>query len=194
MTRLAVLAIAGLILAGCNDDRSSAPIASCAVWTVQHSANVPRCITDSIDFPVGRDGVHYVVQPAPGAILGQLIRLRFTIEGDGTLVPTGENPPGPALLRLYIQNRFDDLGGPFGRWWGPAFSLAPGEHLVSYRITPEGEWSSVSGQRSADNPSVFNTDAGMAGQIGFTFGGMFAGHGVYALAPVRFIIREWMIQ
>lgn len=30
--------------------------------------------------------------------------------------------------------------------------------------------------------------------IGFTFGGLFDGHGVYATGPVRFIVRDFVIS
>ena len=69
----------------------------------------------------------------------------------------------------------------------------PGEQTITAKLFPEG-WSSVLGQAGSVYPASFTNDINAAGAIGFTFGGMFAGHGVYAVGPVKFTINEFSVR
>jgi hypothetical protein len=42
------------------------------------------------------------------------------------------------------------------------------------------------GKRGADNPAAFHEAMANIARIGLSFGGGYAGHGVYAVAPARF--------
>lgn len=176
-----------LLLLACDSGGGSRPppVASCPQWTVQYSRGVPPCITDGFDFPQS-DGVHYIVRPAPNAMNGKTVTLRFAIEGDGKLVAVQDEEPKTARLRLYVQRKGDNVQGPFGRWWSRDVELTTGENVIAHKLIPDENWSSVLGQVANANEAAFNGDINNAGHIGFTFGGMFAGHGVYAIGTVRF--------
>ena len=195
--KLCVISASALALVGCDDNRgaSKAPVASCAQWTVQHSRNMPACIDGSFDFPVGRDGVHYIVRPVREPLLGKTVAMSFEIEGAAEFVALQNEEPKTGRVRLYIQNSLDDGTRPFGRWWSRDVVLARGAHTLSAVLVAErDEWSSVYGQRSKDEAATFALDVSRAGSIGFTFGGMFAGHGVYATAPARFVLRSFEVN
>ena len=61
----------------------------------------------------------------------------------------------------------------------------PGRSTLDTQLVPEN-WGSVMGKRGADNPAAFHEAMANIARIGLTFGGGYAGHGVYAVAPARF--------
>jgi hypothetical protein len=202
MTRFIILA-ATLLLAACNDDNgepghAAQQPASCAQWTVQYSANVPKCFADTIDFPVGRDGVHYIVRPAPNALHGKVMSLRFELTGAGRLIPVPDarSTATTPLLRLYLMRAGGEMTLALDRWWSREIELKNGEHVIEHKLVPEdGAWSSVNAQRSDAYQAEFNRAVNGANQVGFPFGGDFAGHGVYAVdGPVRFRVIAFEIR
>jgi len=152
----------------------------------------------SFAFPA-QDGVHYVTTPLSGSLVGRReVKVRFSIAGPGRLVPTQGDPP--ARIRLFLQRRGDDWSGAgareFYRWWSVSnVVLAAGEHELSAPLVPD-QWLSVFGKRG-DHPATAGqfvaavADLESAGQ---TFGGMFAGHGVFAVeGPSRFTLESYEI-
>ena len=188
-----------LALAAYRDDRPAVSAPACLHWSVAFSANVPSCMVDSIDFPVDRDGVHYVQRQAAIVRQGQTITFRFAIEGTGSLKPTAD-PDTPAQVRLYMQRRGDRMTAdmPHHRWWstGAAGSvvLKNGEHVLVVQVSPD-QWSSVFGANGSTVPDHFRAAVDNLGVFGFTFGGMFFGHGVYATGgPVKFVLKEFSVR
>jgi hypothetical protein len=158
-------------------------------WTVRYSTGMPASFKDRFTFPQPPGSVHYVVRPPPG-LLHSRITLRFAVEGPGRLVPTEGG--SPAAIRLFLQRRGDNLSaqGQYEhyRWWSRPMLLIPGEHEMSYVLEPE-EWTSVYGKH---DPAGFIAALADLDVVGFTFGGDFAGHGVYAPdGGSTFIVREW---
>jgi hypothetical protein len=53
----------------------------------------------------------------------------------------------------------------------------------------------VFGQRGAEVPNEFNAAILNLGNVGFTFGGTFAGHGVYVTGGnARFILKQYSVS
>jgi hypothetical protein len=133
-----------------------------------------------------QDGVHYVTTPLRGSLIGRSgVRVRFSIDGPGRLMPTQGDPP--ARLRLFLQRSADNFtaAGPyeFYRWWSvSSVELVAGVHELTAPLAPN-EWLSVLGTRG-DHPAAagqFDSATVDLQAIGQTFGGMFAGHGVYVI-------------
>ena len=130
------------------------------------------------EFPLVPGEVDYVTARADADLRGRTLRFRFEIEGDGAFVAS-ETPAVSARVRLHFQRAGDNWSGrgPYVdyRWWSRAFvELKPGSHVLEVPVTPDA-WFSVMGQGSLDG---FEGAAREASEVGFTFGGMFAGHGV----------------
>ena len=144
------------------------------------------------DFPAS-DGVHYVTAAAPKMAVGRTITMRFAIEGDAKLVPTQGDPP--AKVRLYFERTGDTMTAAeqFKRWWSAPLDLAPGDYTLSATVSPE-QWSDVFGHSGTDAPQQFADCVANTGNIGFTFGGTFAGHGVYAATgSARFVLKSYEV-
>jgi hypothetical protein len=56
--------------------------------------------------------------------------------------------------------------------------LHEGDFTLTASLSPD-EGTSVFGQRGAEVPNEFNVVISQLANVGFTFGGTFAGHGVY---------------
>jgi len=96
-------------------------------------------------------------------------------------------------VRLFLQQRGDALTAqePYKRWWSVTYvELHEGEFTLTASLL-----TSVFGQRGAEVPNEFNTAISQLANIGFTFGGTFAGHGVYVTGGnARFILRQYSIS
>jgi hypothetical protein len=146
-----------------------------------------------------QDGVHYVTTPLSGSLMGRTaLRARFSINGPGRLVPTQGDPP--ARLRLFLQRSGDNFtaSGPyeFYRWWSvTSVELVAGEHELTAPLAPD-KWLSVLGKRG-DHPAAAGQFAAAIVDlqaIGQTFGGIFAGHGVYVIeGSSRFSLMSYEI-
>jgi hypothetical protein len=150
----------------------------------------------SFNFPT-QDGVHYVTtsQSIPLIVHG-VVKARFFIAGTGGLVPTQGDPP--ARMRLFLQRRGDDWSGvgayEFYRWWSVNdVVLVAGKYELAVPLVPD-QWFSVFGKRG-DHPAADGQFAAAAADIhavGQTFGGMFAGHGVFAVdGPSQFTLETY---
>lgn len=153
------------------------------------------------NFPLAPGSVHYVAKTAPGPLstMGRL-SLKFKLDGGGTLVPTEQADVAPdAKVRLYFQRAGDTMSGAgeyeFYRWWSvPSVVLtSPGEYTITVDFKPEN-WTSVFGKDGNASNGLFETALENVQAVGFTFGGMFAGHGVFATTPdVKFTITQFMV-
>ena len=197
--------LGGLALAACQDDTPppalSLPRGALSLdpvrWQIgpmidgrSYSPGMPsRPSADgsgwTFSFPE-QDGVHYVTTPLSSSLTGcSAVRARFSINGPGRLVPTQGDPP--ARLRLFLQRSGDNFTAAgayeFYRWWSlTSVELVAAEHELTAPLAPD-QWLSVLGKRG-DHPAAagqFATAIANLQAIGQTFGGMFAGHGVYVV-------------
>jgi hypothetical protein len=103
-------------------------------------------------------------------------------------------------MRLFLHRRGDDWSGDgareFYRWWSVSnVVLAAGNHELTAPLVPD-QWSSVFGKHG-DHPAAAGQFAAALADlqaVGQTFGGMFAGHGVFAVhGPSRFTLESYEI-
>jgi hypothetical protein len=186
-----------LLLAAFNDNHGGfRPVPLGRGWTIAYSPNMPPEMTAAdgtyyLDFPP-QDGVHYVYRAAPAVRHGQTITMMFAIVGDGKIVPTQGDPP--ARVRLFLEQAGDTLSAAeeFKRWWSvESVELRAGEFTLSVPLRPD-HWSSVFGKTGDVAPAQFEAAISQLGNIGFTFGGMFAGHGAYVTGgSARFVLKQY---
>jgi len=200
-----------LSLAGCNGGESSPPPPPQTVavvtmnpgnWFFQHSPNMPASPIShpagwSFDFP-SQDGVHYLVHPAAGKV-PTIMSASFSIEKTGDVKFVESEPCGEhnAKMRLYFQRRGDDLSAAKQnyRWWSiDAFQLAEAVNSISVAIQP-GNWSQVFGKSGDAMVADFFAAASDVQAVGMTFGGCFAGHGVYVTGgSARFVATGFSVN
>ena len=198
MMRVAIVLLA-LLLTTCNDKGPSAQTASSTYWTIAYSPNMPSRMSGIegnwyFDFP-SQNGVHYVYKSAPAVKIGQTITMRFAITGNAQFIPT--EGTATARVRLFLQQKGDTLAAaePYKRWWSLGYvELKNGEFTLTATLSPE-QWLSVFGKIGNEVPAEFNNCISQLANIGFTFWGTFAGHGVYvAGGSARFILKQFSID
>jgi hypothetical protein len=199
MMRISIVGLA-LLLAACDDEGSpAAPAASVSSWKIAYSPNMPASMSGGegnwyFDFP-SQNGVHYVYKLAPPIKVGQTITMHFAITGNGNFVPT--EGTATARVRLFLQQSGDTLTAqePYKRWWSlPYVELSDGEFTLSVPLSPD-QWTSVFGQSGAEVPNEFNAAISKLKNVGFTFGGTFAGHGVFVTGGnARFVLKEFSVS
>jgi hypothetical protein len=201
MQRAFILAIAfGLVTAGYPTSQAK-PIGSITAspsWSIAFSPAMPPALSGQpgayfFDFPKSTDGIHYVIQQAPALQLGQTITMVFSLQGTGTLL--ANEGRSPAKVRLFVQRQGDTSTAeePYKRWWSLAHVVlvSPGTFKLSAKIEPSA-WSSVFGAVGSAAPTEFADCISNLAHWGFTFGGDFAGHGVYARGGrIRFVLKEF---
>ena len=197
LTIVAML-FAPLLLAAYSSGSAPTPIAASNGWTIAYSPGMPSQMPKKdghhyFDFP-NVDGVHYVYKRTPSVNVGQTVTMVFTIEGSGNFVPT--EGTASARVRLFMQEQGDSLTAAeqYKRWWSTnAVELKPGTFRLTVVVAPE-LWSSVLGKNGSEVPGEFENAISNLANLGFTFGGTFAGHGVYvAGGSARFILKEFKI-
>ncbi len=169
-----------------------------AGWNILYSPGMAAMMpqpdgTWAFDFPQF-DGVHYVVKTSGPIALGRTIAISFAIQGDGKLIPTQGDPP--AKLRLLLQQAGDTMTAAEAdkRWWSPPVDLVgPNDYALSVKLTPD-MWTNVFGASGSVSSAGFANCIANIGNIGVTFGGMFAGHGVYAAGPSRFVLKSFTVS
>lgn len=200
-----------LALAACNGDKKPSPlrppIGSSAIsldpanWNIQYSPGMPPHPTGEtggwyFNFPpTGPNGVDYVTTTT-GSVAGRVnITMKFRVVGGPFLPTEGE---GPAKVRLFIQRNGDNLSGQGGyefyRWWSKNVAEVTQGYFTLMAGLDQSEWTSVRG-KSGDDPAavgMFGAACIDLGAIGVTFGGMFAGHGVYG--PGSFHLMEYSVN
>lgn len=186
MIRLAVLL--ALLLSGCGGGSPappSMPPPTSTGWAFEHSPGmtVPVSTSSGLQFIFPhQDGVHYLTM-APGSGLFGTATLTFSV--DPPAAPLVEVQPcsgSRPLVRLYFQRQGDNLSGAgeyeFYRWWSAGAPLDGSANVLSAAFVPE-QWTSVYGKPGSDNPAAFAAALAAPARLGMTFGGCFAGHGVY---------------
>jgi hypothetical protein len=173
-------------------------------WNFLYSPNMPAHPTArdakgwEFSFPP-RDGVHYLVRPVIGR-LGSRISATFVVERDGRLVESDPCEGSHAAVRLFFQRRGDDLTAAkeFHRWWSMETFLLNTDTKAGLIVALDPSlWSSVLGKvgnSSAEVTAAFQAAAGDVQNVGVTFGGCYAGHGVYVVdGPARFIMMRYTL-
>lgn len=151
-------------------------------WVFQYSSPGLAGSPADFDFPAAPGSVNYCVRNPTGFALGKKLSMAITITGTGTIIPTEGDPP--AKVRFYMQRRGDNGSGvgeyEFYRFWSNpgSIELKVGQFKLDVDLTPAGGWTSVYGKAAADNPTQFQALLNDLQYVGFTFGGMFFGHGV----------------
>jgi hypothetical protein len=191
-----------LALAVCESGSAEpfAPTLAGPSWTIAYSRSMPPTLSGEFggyffDFPTSKDGVHYVIERAPPVEPGQTITMAFSLAGDGKL--SANEGRSAAKVRLFIQRQGDTLTAkePYKRWWSFAHVelVSPNTFTLSATINPS-EWFSVFGAVGSVVPNEFSDCIANLAHLGFTFGGDFAGHGVYAAnGAVRFILKDYSV-
>jgi hypothetical protein len=173
-------------------------------WYFLYSPNMPAHPTArdatswEFKFPP-RNGVHYLVHPVAGR-LGTRISARFVVERDGRLLENDPCEGSQAAVRLFFQRRGDDLtaGKEFHRWWSMETFLLNTDTKTELAVALDPSlWLSVFGKvgnSSAEVTTAFQAATADVQNVGVTFGGCYAGHGVYVVdGPARFIMMRYTL-
>ncbi len=179
-------------------------------WVLEFSPNMPsNPALDTqggawhFDFP-NKDGVHMVVVPYGQSVIHKTINMTFKIISTNPVYVSSDTPlPNiPAQMRLYFQQQGDTMSGlgqfEFYRWWSSPLSYALGSkdnQVVTLTTTIDPSiWSSVLGKMGTANVSAFNDAWKNVANVGFTFGGIFAAHGVFiSSGTARFTLINFNI-
>jgi hypothetical protein len=195
--------LAALMVGGCSDDSAPqfVPVQAGPSWTIAYSPSMPPKLAEqsgnyAFDFPTSTDGIDYVIKKAPAVQPGQTITMVFSLEGDGKLLAT--EGTASARVRLFMQRAGDTMtaGEPYKRWWSKAYVelVSPGTFTLSTKIEPS-EWTSVFGVAGSSARTDFADCVTNLANLGFTFGGVFAGHGVYVTdGAVRFVLKQYSVH
>lgn len=144
----------------------------------------------SFNFPQAPGHVNYVDTQA--SIAGKTrVTMVFEIVADPAVkyvATKGDTVPGK--VRLYFQKANDNWAQIEGRWWSAPLDLSPGEHTISADLTPD-KWININGQNDA---TIFPGALAASARVGFTFGGMFAGHGLSSDGPAKFILKSYKAE
>jgi len=221
--RFLLLSLMSLTLVGCGGSSPPQPpvppvsqnivvTMTPAAWVFQYSPNMPTSPSPHSEgwqfaFPP-QNGVHYLVHPVAGRFTtGASLAFRVERSDGAQLMEVepcggGNNP----LVRLFFQRRGDNLSGAgqyeFYRWWSvDTGALIEDGGAISAAVDP-AKWSSVFGKRGdyvengvAIAAPFFAAAANDVAVIGMTFGGCFAGHGVYVQnGSTTFITTSYTAQ
>jgi len=173
-------------------------------WSFLYSPNMPAHPTArdatgwEFNFPP-QNGVHYLVHPVIGRLRSRIFS-NIVVERDGRLVESDPCEGSQAAVRLFFQRRGDDLSAAkeFHRWWSVETFLLNTDTKAGLAVPLEPSlWSSVLGKvgnSSAEVTAAFQAAAGDVQNVGVTFGGCYAGHGVYVVdGPARFIMMHYTL-
>jgi hypothetical protein len=158
----------------------------------------PSGATWSFNFPQ-KDGVHYVTTQTSGSLVGKTLHLKFTIAGTETAftaLNAGQpDTAAPAQVHLYFQQAGDNWDTDGYRWWSnpKGVMLANGTFTLDVPVTPD-QWTGIFGEKGTDKPALWNAAVANVMNVGFTFGGEFFGHGVFANGPAVFTLNEFSVQ
>lgn len=171
------------------------------VWQIRFSSGVPTSLkanadgSQYFDAPVAPGSVHYITKPSTPIKVGQTIRMVFLIAGGGKWWATEEKDSVSARVRFMVQQKGDGMTSsePDKRWWAQAYvELKDGDFALEAPLNGT-VWSNVFGKTGTATGGGFATCLNNIGNIGFTFGGMFFGHGVYVEGKARFTLRSFTV-
>ena len=136
---------------------------------------------------------HYITKRA--TLAGKTVmRMRYRVEGDGTIYGKGCALSSPSAVTLYFQKANDDWRTDGNRWWA-TFASVPLSRAGEYSIEAplDGAWTSVY-KLTADAPE-FAVAKRNADRVGFTFANCEGyGHGARATAPMQFIVTSFEVR
>lgn len=142
------------------------------------------------DLPLRQNGLHYVTKQT-GSINAKEITFSLEVTGDGRAIPTEGGSEAKATL--FLQRAGDDLSAdkPWHRFWSHEhrLPLVPGIHTVTVPLS-SGAWTGVFGTSYAEG---FAQCLANLGRIGWTCGGDFFGHGVYAEGELNLRLLTYRI-
>jgi hypothetical protein len=145
-------------------------------------------------FPTQASGstANYAYTKAPGPLkAGQTFTINYSIDGNATFQPLpesgcGTQGCGPANFRFFFWEAGDNLSGQgqyaYYRWFcnAHATTLKIGDNqTMSCVVQPSSDWGSVYGASGDQAVAGYNQAMANVQWVGFTFGGQFAGHGVW---------------
>jgi len=137
----------------------------------------------------------------------QTITLNYSIDGNATFGEADPSDAGTPNTRLFFWEANDTdsyfpPGSPyqFYRWWCNAnvTPLKIGDDQTMSCVLQPANWGSVYGVQGADSAAAtagFNQAMKNVAYVGFTFGGQFAGHGVWTTSGnAEFTINGFSIK
>jgi hypothetical protein len=182
-----------LALVACSSERPQPPAFLLFGWTILYSTNVAlEEDGTAFNFPYPPGSVHYVMRRATVSDGRMSIRFKYRVDGAGEVQETdcGGQPCMPCQVRLIIQRAGDTLKAGYEnyRFWSGPVAVQPGEHTMEVQLDAN-VWTNVVGK---NNAAGFFDLINNLENVGFTFGGMFAGHGCHMLSGnLRFTILEY---
>lgn len=158
-------------------------------WYIFYSAGMPPHPSPdaegawSFEFPSANTGGHvnYVQTPFNATTTPSGVTVTFKVESTAAqyvVIDPTDKPP--ATVRLFFEQKADDLTNPNGRWWAQAsmydLGSQDGQTLTITVPLTSDQWGNVDGKFDAQ---AFAAALQNIGWVGMTFGGQyFAGHGV----------------
>jgi hypothetical protein len=175
-------------------------------WYIFYSAGMPLHPPPdaegawSFEFPSATTGGHvnYVQTPFNVTMTPHTMSMTFKVESNAAqyvVLDPGDHVP--ATLRLFFEQKGDDLRDPNGRWWtyGKFFNLGSQDGTTITLMFPltADQWSNVYGQQ---DQGAFSAALANVGWVGFTCGGqLFAGHGVaLSSGSAKFILMNFQVN
>lgn len=167
-------------------------------WDITYSDGMPPHPTQetsgwSFDFPLLPNSLHYVTTKYNGAAKN-LIRLKFQIQSNNAKFKALDNPSNlRATIRLFIQRKDDNMIRDGYRWWSTQgiylTNIVTGilEIPLDYTL-----WTGLYGKHDAN---ALKDTLNNLGNVGFTFGAQFYGHGVgLSEGSAKFTLIEFSIE
>lgn len=155
-------------------------------WYIFYSAGMPlHPFTDvegawSFLFPT-TGHVNYIQTPFNATTVPHSVHITFRVASDAPQYEVIDpNDILPATVRIFFEQRNDNLINPDGRWWADTSVYNLGSHdnntITTIVAFDPSQWSNVDGQF---DPQSFYAALTNVGWIGLTCGGQyFFGHGV----------------
>ena len=120
----------------------------------------------------------------------------------GTRFVSQEKEDREGTISLYFQRRGDNWGGKgnykFYRWYSPHAKLrrlSPGSYEIRIPLDARADWRSVYHFESSEHPRAFAAALREADEVGFVIGDhRLRGHGVYATAPARITVTDFIVR
>ena len=205
-----VLALICLLLAARASTGGSPPSTSFGQWVTFGGGtgagpNLFHKVNGLWQFTVpteaSKSTVNYAYTKAPALQLGQTVTLNYGVEGNATFAPLpqkecgGVSGCGPAKIRLFLWEAGDDLSCAKGsyegyRQWSDEALLVLGDNQTLSAVLDPSKWTDCFGNNFGLAQAVQH-----AQWIGFTFGGNFAGHGVWTTkGSATFTINSYTIE